>query len=107
LDVTAGDRESPGGDFVWAGSRNQILEEQIIAELREWLDAIEDRYGPSYALENYGFVGGVGFTPEGEEPDGGDSFGWSAVSFHFSDSRQWAQVGLLRKALLMAESDED
>ena len=85
----------------------QKLEEQIIGELREWLDAIEERYGPAYALESYAFVGGVGFTPQGEEPDRDESFGWNSVSYRFSDSRSWVQVGLLRKALLMAEADED
>lgn len=46
------------------------------AELRQWLDAIEGRYGPTYALETFAFVGGVGFTPEGEEQESDESFGW-------------------------------
>jgi hypothetical protein len=75
----------------------QKLEEEIAADLRAWLDSIEEHYGPTFALENYAFVGAVGFTPPGEEPDDGDSFARSAVGYHCSDSRQWAQVGLFRK----------
>ena len=83
------------------------LEEQVTHDLREWLDGIEEAYGPNFALEAYAFVGAVGFTPEGEEPDTGESFARSAVGYHCSDSRHWAQVGLLRQALMMAESDDD
>jgi hypothetical protein len=82
------------------------LEVQILSEMREWLDGIEERYGPSFALEAYAFVGAVGFTPEGEEPGEGEAFARSAVGYHCSDSRHWAQVGILRQALLMAESDD-
>jgi len=82
------------------------LEAQIITELRQWLDGIETHYGPTFALEAYAFVGAVGFTPDGEEPDEGESFARSAVGYHCSDSRQWAQVGILRRALLTAESDD-
>src|SRR4051794_26868459 len=82
------------------------LEAQIVDELRQWLDDLDERYGPAYALEAYAFVGAVGFTPEGEEPIESDSFARSAVGYHCSDSRQWAQVGILRRALSMAESDE-
>jgi hypothetical protein len=83
------------------------LETQIIEELHEWLDTIEERFGPTFALEAYAFVGAIGFTPEGEEPDAGESFARSAVGYHCSDSRQWAQVGILRRALEMAESDDE
>jgi hypothetical protein len=83
------------------------LEAQMLADLREWLDGIEEHYGPTYALEVYAFVGAVGFTPDGEEPDDGESFARSAVGFRFSDSRQWAQVGILRQALSIVESSED
>ncbi len=82
------------------------LEEQVVLELHEWLDTVERQYGPNFALEAYAFVGAVGFTPEGEEPDDGESFARSAVGYHCSDSRAWAQVGLLRQALRMAESDD-
>lgn len=82
------------------------LEAQIIDELRQWLDGIEERYGPAYALEAYAFVGAVGFTPDGEEADEGGSFSRSSVGYHCSDSRQWAQVGILRQALAIAESDD-
>ena len=85
----------------------QKLEDEIIADLRGWLDVIEEQYGPIFALEAYSFVGAVGFTPEGDEPAAGDSFARSAVGFHCSDSRPWAQVGLLRQALLMAEADDE
>lgn len=84
----------------------QKLEDEIVAELRNWLRVLEERYGPSFALENYAFVGAIGFTPEGEEPEDGESFVQSAVSYHCSDGRPWAQVGLLRQALLTAESDD-
>jgi hypothetical protein len=82
------------------------LEAQIVDELRRWLDALDERYGPAYALEAYAFIGAVGFTPEHEEPAEGESFAQSAVGYHFSDSREWAQVGILRRALSIAESDE-
>jgi hypothetical protein len=83
------------------------IEEQIIKDLGEWLDTIEEQYGPAYALEAYAFVGAVGFTPEGEEPEAGASFARSAIGYHCSDSRAWAQVGILRGALEIAESDEE
>lgn len=82
------------------------MEEQVVRELRHWLDGLEERYGPKFALEAFAFVGAVGFTPEDEEPEEGESFARSAVGYHCSDSRHWAQVGLLREALLMAESDD-
>ena len=82
------------------------LEVDLIAELRSWLDSVEDNYGPTFALEAYGFIGAVGFTPDGEEPADHDSFSRSAIGFHFSDSRQWAQIGILRKALEIAERDD-
>jgi hypothetical protein len=82
------------------------LEEQVVRELHQWLDDIEGQYGPNFALEAYAFIGAVGFTPDGEEPHEGESFARSAVGYHCSDSRHWAQVGLLREALLMAESND-
>lgn len=85
----------------------QKVEDEIVADLRDWLDVIEEQYGPAFALENYAFVAAVGFTPEGEEPEDGESFARSAVGYRCSDARHWAQVGLLRQALMMAESDED
>jgi hypothetical protein len=80
------------------------IEAQMLTDLREWLDDIEENYGPAYVLEAYAFVGAVGFTPDDEEPaDDGDSFSRSAVGFYCSDSRAWAQVGILRRALTIAE----
>jgi hypothetical protein len=85
----------------------QKLETQIVTELRQWLDGIEEHYGPTFALEAYAFVGAVGFTPDGEEVADDESFARSAVGYHCSDSRHWAQVGILRQALLMAESNDE
>ncbi len=85
----------------------QKLEEQVIADLRGWLNEIEERYGPNFALEAYALVGAVGFTPDGETPAESEAFARSAVGYHFSDSRHWAQLGILRQALLMAESDSE
>lgn len=82
------------------------LEEQVVRDLHQWLDDVERQYGPNFALEAYAFVGAVGFTPGGEEPDEGESVARSAVGYHCSDSRAWAQIGLLRQALLMAESND-
>lgn len=83
------------------------LEKQVARDMHEWLDGIEERYGPNFTLEAYAFVGAVGLTPEDEEPDEGESFARSAVGYHCSDSRHWAQVGLLQQALRMAESDTE
>jgi hypothetical protein len=85
----------------------QKLEEQVIRDLRGWLDEIEHRYGPNFGVEAYALVGAVGFTPDGEEPADGEPFARSAVGYRCSDRRHWAQVGLLRQALLMAEADEE
>jgi hypothetical protein len=82
------------------------LEEQVMGELHQWLDEVEAQYGPNFALEAYAFVGAFGFTPDDEEPDENESFARSAVGYHCSDSRHWAQVGLLREALLTAESND-
>ncbi len=46
-------------------SYREKIEAQITKELREWLDGIEERYGPNYEMEAYAFVGAVGFTPVG------------------------------------------
>ena len=89
------------------GTYRQKLEDEMVADLRRWLDVIEEQYGPAFALEAYSFVGAVGFTPESEEPDAGEMFTRSAVGYHCSDPRSWAQIGLLRQALLMAEADDD
>jgi hypothetical protein len=83
------------------------LEAEMIEELRDWLDTIEDRYGPTFALDAFGFIGAVAFTPDGEEPDEGESYASTSVGYRLSDSRQWAQVGILRQALAVAESDSD
>jgi hypothetical protein len=64
-------------------------------------------YGPNFGLEVYALVGAVCFTPEGEEPAEGEAFARSAVGYRCSDSRPWAQVGLLRQALSMAETDDE
>jgi len=81
----------------------QQVEEEIVAELRTWLDTVEEEYGPNYALEGYAFLAALGFTPEGEEPEPGQSFARSAIDFRCSDPRRWRQVGLLRQALRMTE----
>jgi hypothetical protein len=83
------------------------VEAEMIEHLRGWLDAIEEHYGPTFALEAYAFVGAIGFTPEGDEPEGNEPFARSAVGYHSSDSRHWAQIGMLRQALLLAESGEE
>jgi hypothetical protein len=56
-------------------------------------------------LENYAFLGAVGFPPPGDHPEEDESFARSAVGYRCSDSRHWAQVGLLRQALSIAEGN--
>ena len=79
----------------------------MVADLRRWLDDIEEDYGPNFALESYAFVTAVGFTRAGEKAEAGESYARTAVGYYCSDSRGWVQVGLLRRALLIAESGKD
>ena len=84
--------------------REQV--EAEVAELtRNFLDATEERYGELPHVDVFGIVIAVSYTPDDAEPDDDQAFSHDAVGYRFSDQKPWIQVGILRKALLMAESD--
>jgi hypothetical protein len=78
----------------------------VIADAREWLDGIEERYGPNFAIEVYGFLGAVGFTQEGDDAPDDESFSDSAVGFWSSDGRHWAGRIAAISALVRATDSE-
>lgn len=48
----------------------------------------------------------MNYTPDDAEPEDDQAFTHDTVSFRFSDQKPWVQVGVLRSALLLAESDD-
>jgi hypothetical protein len=82
------------------------LEAEIATLVREFLDSAEEHYGGLPHFDVYGIVGAVSFTPADEEPLSDEAFSRDAVSFRFSDLRQWAQVGVLQRALRLAEAED-
>lgn len=86
--------------------RDQV-EAEFAALAREFLDATEERYGTLPHVDVFGIVIGVSYTPDDAEPDEDQAFSHDAVGFRFSDQKPWVQVGLLRKALLAAEGDDE
>lgn len=54
----------------------------------------------------FGVVVAVSYTPDGAEPDEDQAFTDDAVSYRFSDQKPWVQIGVLRSALRLAESEE-
>jgi hypothetical protein len=83
--------------------------EQVEAEInsltRDLLDATAERYGALPHVDVFGIVIAVSYTPEDGEPDHDQPFSHDAVGYRFSDQKPWVQVGVLRKALKLAESD--
>lgn len=85
--------------------REQI-ETEIIALTREFLDSTEERYGTLPHIDVFGVIVAVSYTPDEAEPDDDQVFTHDAVGFRFSDQKPWVQIGVLRKALLLAEADD-
>ena len=85
--------------------RDQI-EAEIIALTREFLDSTEERYGTLPHIDVFGIVAAVSYTPIDAEPDDDQAFTHDAVGFRFSDQKPWVQIGVLRKALLLAEAED-
>jgi hypothetical protein len=70
----------------------------MVRDLREWLDAIAESFGPKFEVEVYAFVMALEFPDDGTGPG-------SAVATWCSDTRHWAKIGLLRQALISFESE--
>jgi hypothetical protein len=87
-------------------SYREQVEAEIAALTRELLDSAEEHYGAVPHVDVFGVVVAVNYTPDDAEPDNDQAFTHDAVSFRFSDQKPWVQVGVLRAALRLAESDD-
>jgi hypothetical protein len=88
-----------------ASYREQV-EAEIAALARELLDSAEEHYGAVPHVDVFGVIVGVSYTPDESEPDDDQALTHDAVSYRFSDRKPWVQIGVLRSALRLAESDE-
>jgi hypothetical protein len=82
------------------------LEAEIATLARELLDSAEEHYGAVPHVDVYGVVLAVSYTPEAAEPDDDHAFTHDGVSYRFSDQKPWVQIGVLRSALRLAESED-
>jgi hypothetical protein len=87
-------------------SYREQVEAEVAALTRDLLDSAEEHYGVVPHVDVFGVVVAVSYTPDGAEPDDDQAFTHDAVSYRFSDQKPWVQVGVLRKALRLAESGE-
>jgi hypothetical protein len=87
-------------------SYREQVEAEIAALTRELLDSAEEHYGVVPHIDVFGVVVAVNYTPEDADPDNDQAFTHDAVSYKFSDQKPWVQVGVLRAALRLAESDD-
>jgi hypothetical protein len=87
-------------------SYREQVEAEIAALTRELLDSAEEHYGAVPHVDVFGVVVAVNYTPDDAELDNDQAFTHDAVSFKFSDQKPWVQVGVLRAALRLAESDD-
>jgi hypothetical protein len=88
-----------------ASYREQV-EAEIAALTRDLLDSAEEHYGAVPHVDVFGVVVAVNYTPDEAEPDDDQAFTHDAVSYRFSDQKPWVQIGVLRQALRLAESEE-
>jgi hypothetical protein len=86
-------------------SREQ-LRDRLLAELTSyadsWLDGAIDQYGEDFSLGTMAIVFEVEFPPSVPDGIAGTDVGWTC-----SDHRNWAQAGLFRRAMLLAEGTGD
>jgi hypothetical protein len=87
-------------------SYREEVEAEIAALAHELLDSAEQHYGATPHVDVFGVVVAVSYTPDEVEPDEDQVFTHDAVSYRFSDQKPWVQIGVLRSALQLAESDE-
>jgi hypothetical protein len=87
--------------------REQV-EAEINALTREFLDSTTEHYGGTLPhIDVFGVVIAASYTPDDAELDDDQAFTHDSVGFRFSDQKPWVQVGVLRQALRLAESDDD
>jgi len=86
-------------------SYREEVEAEIAALTRDFLDGVTEHYGTLPHIDIFGIIAAVNYTPDDAEPEDDQAFTHDAVSFRFSDQKPWVQVGVLRSALLLAESD--
>ena len=82
------------------------VEAEFAALVRDFLDGVEDHYGMFPHIDAFGVVAAVNYTPADAAPDDDQAFTHDAVSFRLSDQKPWVQIGVLRAALRLAESDD-
>ena len=87
-------------------SYREEVEAEFVVLARDFLDGVERHYGTLPQIDVFGVVAAVNYTPADVEPDHDQAFSHDAVSFRFSDQKPWVQVGVLRAALRLAESDD-
>ena len=87
-------------------SYREEVEAAIAKLVGDFLDAAEEHYGLLPEVVVFGIVAGLSYTHAGEEAGEDEVHSHDSVSFRFSEAKSWVQVGLLREALRLAESDE-
>jgi len=87
-------------------SYREEVEAEIAKLVGAFLDSAEEHYGLLPEVDVFAIVAGFSYTHAGEEPGEEETHSHDSVSFRFSDSKPWVQVGLLREALRLAESDD-
>jgi len=96
----------PAPNKTHIASYREQVEAEIAALTRDLLDSAEEHYGAVPHVDVFGVVVAVSYTPDDAELDDDQAFTHDGVSYRFSDQKPWVQVGVLRKALLLAESGE-
>jgi hypothetical protein len=81
-------------------SRREEIEARISAFVGSWLDGAYERYGEDFDVGEVAVVFEVVFPPEQEGSAVSTEIGWTCT-----DSRNWVQAGLFRRAMILAEDD--
>jgi hypothetical protein len=87
-------------------SYREEVEAEFAALARDFLDGVEEHYGVFPHIDVFGVVAAVNYTPADTAPADDQAFSHDAVSCRFSDQKPWVQVGVLRAALRLAESED-
>lgn len=88
-----------------------LLETEMIAELRAWLDITEARHGPVFGVDAFAFVAAVSFTPIGDDfpPIGDDApegaYARRTISYRGSQCDRSVQLQMLREAVALLEDE--
>jgi hypothetical protein len=99
-------RARSDAELISVPSYREEVEAEFAALVRDFLDGVEEHYGMFPHIDVFGVVAAVNYTPADASRDDDQAFTHDAVSFRLSDQKPWVQVGVLRAALRLAESDD-